>query len=219
MRMAALMKQRNIQVYTRLYRSGRRRSDPPTHRANCQPARHAEHVALAPLRCGRIRHRLESAIERKDGPVSVGLSRQNLPHQNRSEQLADAAKGGLCAASFETGEQHAILIATGSEVPCHGCCRKARNQRQERIRCLHAKRGFLPQAIRCLSGICTACCRAQARCRGNRPCRLLVSRFVGLDGAVVGMTTFGESAPGDVLMKQFGFTVDNVVATVQGLFA
>jgi transketolase len=157
----------------------------------------------------------KAAIERDNGPSALVFSRQGLPHQSRDEQqLADIARGGYILRDVE-GTPDAILIATGSEV---GLAMDAADQ-------LAAKN----VQVRVVSMPCTELfCQQDANYRetvlpSDVLARVAVEalhadywyKFVGLDGRVVGMTTFGESAPAGDLMRHFGFTVDNVVSTVE----
>lgn len=221
MRMAALMKQRNIQVYT--HDSIGLGEDGPTH----QPIEQIANLRGTPNMslwrpCDAVESAIawKAAIERKDGPSALIFSRQNLPHQNRSEQqLADAAKGGYVLRPFAAGEQHAILIATGSEVSLamDAAEKLAASGKNVSVVSMPSVDFFLKQSAAYQESVLPAAVRKRVAVEAAHADYWY--RFVGLDGAVVGMTTFGESAPGDVLMKQFGFTVDNVVATVQVLFA
>jgi transketolase len=217
LRMAALMKLRNIFVYT--HDSIGLGEDGPTHQAVEQ---------TATLRCipnmdlWRPCDTVESAvawacaIERSDGPSCLLFSRQNVAFQKRDAQtLADISRGGYVL-SRETGALKAVIIATGSEVPL------AMGAQAEL-----AKLGI---AARVVSMPCTRrfdCQDAAYRADVLPPkvARVAVEagiteywrKYVGLDGAVVGIDTFGESAPAGELFKHFGFTVENVVAQVKSV--
>lgn len=217
-RMAALMKQQSIFVFT--HDSIGQGEDGPTH----QPVEQMANLRLTPnLNSWRPCDAAESAtawkesLLYKDGPSALVFSRQGLDAQPRTdEQLANIARGGYilndCA-----GEPEAIVIATGSEV---GIAAKAVAQLQA-----------AGKAVRLVSMPSTEVFDAQdADYResvlpisvGNRVAVEALHqdfwyKYVGLEGAVIGMSTFGESAPGAELMEHFGFTVDNVVSTVSEL--
>ncbi|QFU77592.1 transketolase [Halioglobus maricola] len=215
-RMAALMKQQSIFVFT--HDSIGLGEDGPTH----QPVEQVASLRTTPnMNTWRPCDTVESAVawkvavERKDGPSSLIFSRQGLPHQDRdAAQLADIARGGYVLKACE-GTPDAIVIATGSEV--HLAMEAA-----ERLE-------SAGKQIRVVSMPCTEIFAAQdaayreAVLPSDVLARVAVEalhadywyKFVGLDGRVVGMTSFGESAPAGDLFKEFGFTVDNVVAAVE----
>ena len=217
-RMAALMKQQSIFVYT--HDSIGLGEDGPTH----QPVEQLTSLRTTPNMhawrpCDTVESAVswKSAIERKDGPTSLIFSRQGLAPQPRNEdQLNNIARGGYILQDCAV-EPDAILIATGSEV---GLAVNAAEQ-------LTAA----GKNIRVVSMPCAEIFCAQDADYRQQVLPIEVAtrvaveaahedywyKFVGLEGAVVGMSTFGESAPGDELMKEFGFTVENVVDTVQQL--
>jgi transketolase len=160
----------------------------------------------------------KAAIERKDGPSALIFSRQNLPHQARNEQqLADAAKGGYVLRPFAAGAQQALIIATGSEVglAMDAAEKLAAAGKNVSVVSMPSVDVFLKQSAVYQESVLPSAVRKRVAVEAAHADYWY--RFVGLDGAVVGMTTFGESAPGDALMKHFGFTVDNVVAAVERL--
>ena len=217
-RMSALMKLRNIFVYT--HDSIGQGEDGPTHQPievlatlrmtpnmdTWRPADAAESAAA-----------WKSAIERKSGPTSLVFSRQNLDHIERTpEQVAQIARGGYVLVD-SVGEPDAILIATGSEVGVTVKAAAALKAKGRNVRVVSMpstsvfdqqdaayKESVLPLSVLARVAVETAHVDYWAK-------------YVGLDGAVVGMTTFGESAPGPALMEHFGFTVDNIVNTVEDL--
>ncbi len=215
-RMAALMKQPTIFVYT--HDSIGLGEDGPTH----QPVEQMTALRSTPnMQAWRPCDSVESAvcwkaaIERTDGPSALVFSRQSLPHQPRNEQqLADIGKGGYVLRETSAAPD-AILIATGSEV--HLAMTAAEQLAAKGVQ------------VRVVSMPCAELFSAQdaayreAVLPSDVLARVAVEalhadfwyKFVGLDGRVVGMTSFGESAPGEDLMQHFGFTVDNVVATVE----
>ncbi|WP_045049233.1 transketolase-like TK C-terminal-containing protein, partial [Rouxiella chamberiensis] len=145
------------------------------------------------------------------------FSRQNLTQQPRSaEQLANVARGGYVLKDCE-GTPEVILIATGSEVgiTVEAADKLAAAGTRVRVVSLPSTDAFdaqdeayresvLPKAV-------------SARVAVEAGIADYWYKYVGLNGAIVGMTTFGESAPADLLFKEFGFTVDNVVAKAQSL--
>ncbi|WP_461520971.1 transketolase [Porticoccus sp.] len=217
-RMAALMKQKCIFVYT--HDSIGLGEDGPTH----QPVEQLTALRSTPnLHTWRPCDTVESAvcwkqaIVRKDGPSALIFSRQSLvPMSRNKEQLANVQRGGYVLKDCD-GKPQAILIATGSEV---GLAMDAAGE-------LRAK-GI---AVRVVSMPCAEVFDAQDSAYRDSVLppqvrvRIAVEaghkdywyKYVGLDGRVVGMSTFGESAPGDQLMKQFGFTVENVVEAVNAV--
>ena len=217
LRMAALMKLRNIFVYT--HDSIGLGEDGPTHQAVEQTAtlRYIPNMDLW-RPCDTVESAVAwaSAIERRNGPSCLLFSRQNVAFQKRDTQtLADISRGGYVL-SREAGALKAIIIATGSEVPL------AMGAQAEL-----ATHGV---AARVVSMPCTQLFdRQNAVYRTdvlppNIP-RVAIEagvtdywrKYVGLDGAVVGIDTFGESAPAGELFKHFGFTVENVVAQVKAV--
>lgn len=217
-RMAALMQQQSILVYT--HDSIGQGEDGPTHQPIEQIANLRSTPNMSVWRpCDSVESAVawKSAIERSVGPTSLIFSRQGLPHQARSaDQLVNIARGGYVLQDCE-GEPEAIVIATGSEV---GICRDAvtaLNADGAKVRLVSLpsvdvfesqdpayQESVLPNAVRTRVAVEAAGADYWAK-------------FVGLDGKVIGMQTFGESAPGGELMAHFGFTSDNVVNTVRSL--
>jgi transketolase len=215
LRMAALMKLRNVFVFT--HDSIGLGEDGPTHQAIEQVASLRLIPNMAVWRpCDTVETAAAwgAALERKDGPTCLILSRQNVAFQKRSEgQLALIARGGYVL-SEAAGAPRAVILATGSEVPLAMEAQK-----------LLAGAGI---AVRVVSMPCTSAFdrqdaeyRAQVLPRGLP--RVAVEagvsdgwrKYVGLDGAVVGIDTFGESAPAGELFKHFGFTAANVADAVK----
>ena len=220
-RMAALMKQRNIQVYT--HDSIGLGEDGPTH----QPIEQIASLRCTPnLSTWRPCDAVESAvawkyaIERQDGPSALIFSRQNLPHQARSdEQLANISRGGYVLRPFAEGAPDAVIIATGSEVgiAMDAAAKLADEGRNVSVVSMPSVDAFLSQSAEYRESVLPAAVRKRVAVEAAHADYWY--KFVGLDGAVIGMTRFGESAPGDLLMKHFGFTADNVASTVKGLLA
>lgn len=218
LRMAALMKQRAIFVYT--HDSIGLGEDGPTH----QPVEQIASLRLTPNMstwrpCDQVESAIawKHAIERTDGPTSLIFSRQNLAQMDRSaQQLADTAKGGYVLKDC-AGTPELILIATGSEVELAVAAYEQ----------LTAK----GRAVRVVSLPCTDVFDAQSAEYKESVLPMSVTKrvaieagiadywykYVGFGGKIIGMTTFGESAPAELLFKEFGFTVENVVATAESL--
>lgn len=218
LRMAALMKQRVVCVFT--HDSIGLGQDGPTH----QPVEHAASLRLMPNMtvwrpCDTVETAAAwaSAIERRDGPTSLLLSRDPLPFQQRSAgQIAAIARGGYVIADATGGAPRAVIIATGSEVAIALAAQQAL-----------AAAGV---AVRVVSMPCTsvfdrqdAAYRDSVLPRGVP--RVAVEagvtdywrKYVGLEGAVIGIDRYGESAPAGELYRFFGITAENVAAAVRGV--
>lgn len=211
-RMSALMKQRVIHVYT--HDSIGLGEDGPTH----QPIEQIASLRGTPnLNTWRPSDTVEtaiawkSALERKDGPTALILSRQNLPFQSRTEaQIQDAAKGGYVLAQ-EKGELKAIIIATGSEV---SIAMDAYAQLEGvRVVSMPCAELFMTQDAAYREAVLPASIRARVAVEAAHVDYWW--KFVGLDGKVIGMTTYGESAPAKDLFQHFGITSQAVIEAVQ----
>ncbi|PQJ42835.1 transketolase [Vibrio campbellii] len=220
MRMAALMKIQNIQVYT--HDSIGLGEDGPTH----QPVEQIASLRLTPnMSTWRPCDQVESAvawklaIERKDAPSALIFSRQNLAQQERTaEQVADIAKGGYILKDSD-GKPELILIATGSEVEL---AVKAAEQltaegKKVRVVSMPATDTFDKQDAAYRESVLPS--DVTARIAVEAGIADFWYKYVGFDGRIIGMTTFGESAPADQLFEMFGFTVENVVNTAKELLA
>ncbi|WP_064601984.1 transketolase [Photobacterium sp. J15] len=220
MRMAALMKVQNIQVYT--HDSIGLGEDGPTH----QPVEQIASLRLTPnMSTWRPCDQVESAvawkfaIERKDGPTSLIFSRQNLAQQERSEaQVADIAKGGYILKDCE-GKPELILIATGSEVELatEAYAQLTAEGRKVRVVSMPATDVFDKQDAAYREAVLPS--DVTARVAIEAGIADFWYKYVGFDGRIIGMTTFGESAPAGELFKMFGFTTENVVETAKELLA
>ncbi|MGF6126650.1 transketolase [Pseudomonas frederiksbergensis] len=217
-RMASLMKKRVVFVYT--HDSIGLGEDGPTH----QPVEQLTSLRSTPnLNTWRPADAVESAvcwklaIERKDGPSALIFSRQNLQHQERDAgQIADIARGGYVLKDC-AGEPELILISTGSEV---GLAVQAYDKLTEQGR-----------KVRVVSMPCTSVFDAQDAGYKQEVLPLQVSariaieaahadywyKYVGLEGRVIGMTTYGESAPAPALFEEFGFTLENILGQAEEL--
>ncbi|MBC5849434.1 transketolase [Vibrio metschnikovii] len=220
MRMAALMKIQNIQVYT--HDSIGLGEDGPTH----QPVEQIASLRLTPnMSTWRPCDQVESAvawklaIERKDGPSALIFSRQNLAQQPRTAvQVADIAKGGYILKDC-AGKPELILIATGSEVEL---AVKAAEQltaegKQVRVVSMPSTDAFDKQDAAYREAVLPA--DVTKRIAIEAGIADFWYKYVGFGGKIIGMTTFGESAPADQLFKMFGFTTENVVKTANELLA
>ncbi|MGH1448577.1 MAG: transketolase [Pseudomonadaceae bacterium] len=217
-RMSALMKIRVLYVFT--HDSIGLGEDGPTH----QPVEQLTSLRSTPnLDTWRPADTVEAAVawkysvERKAGPSALIFSRQNLPHQLRdNETEAAIARGGYILKACE-GEPQLILIATGSEV---GLAMQA-----------HSKLTEQGYRVRVVSMPCTSVFDQQDAEYRQAVLPLEVGariaieaghadfwyKYVGLDGRVIGMNTFGESAPASALFEEFGFTVENILAAADEL--
>ncbi|MCP3668810.1 MAG: transketolase [Gammaproteobacteria bacterium] len=217
LRMAALMKQRSIFVYT--HDSIGLGEDGPTH----QPIEQIPTLRMIPNMdvwrpCDAVETAVawKSAVEKDDGPSCLIFSRQGLAHQPRSdEQIANIAKGGYVVADCDDTPD-AIVVATGSEVDL---AVKAAAASDKKVRVVSMpntslfdaqdaayKESVLPAAVTARVAVEAAVSEAWYK-------------YVGLNGKVIGMDRFGESAPAGQLFEEFGFTVDNVVAAINEVSA
>jgi len=213
------MKQRSIFVYT--HDSIGLGEDGPTH----QPVEQIASLRLTPnMSTWRPCDQVESAvawkhaIERKDGPTALIFSRQNLAQMDRTaQQLADVAKGGYVLKDA-AGTPDLILIATGSEVELAMAAATELEGKGRKVRVVSIpatdlfdaqsaeyKESVLPSAV-------------TRRVAVEAGIADYWYKYVGLNGKIVGMRSFGESAPAELLFKEFGFTVENVVAQAESLF-
>ncbi|CAK1805129.1 transketolase 1 [Vibrio crassostreae] len=220
MRMAALMKVQNIQVYT--HDSIGLGEDGPTH----QPVEQIASLRLTPnMSTWRPCDQVESAvawklaIERKDGPTSLIFSRQNLAQQDRdAAQVANIAKGGYILKDCE-GKPELILIATGSEVELavNAAAELTAEGKKVRVVSMPATDAFDKQDAEYRESVLPS--DVTARIAVEAGIADFWYKYVGFGGKIIGMTTFGESAPAGELFKMFGFTTENVVNTAKELLA
>jgi len=217
-RMSALMGIQNIFVYT--HDSIGQGEDGPTH----QPIEQLTNLRTTPnLTTWRPCDATESAVawkaavQSQKSPSALIFSRQGLPAMTRNQaQVSDIAKGGYILQDCD-GTPEVILIATGSEVALAVDSAKALTEQGKKVRVVSMpstnifdaqtsdyKEYVLPASV--IKRVAIEAAHVD-----------FWAKYVGLNGAVVGMTTFGESAPGNVLLEHFGFTVDNVINTVNSL--
>ena len=218
LRMAALMKIRSVFVYT--HDTIGLGEDGPTH----QPVEQLASLRLTPNMetwrgCDQVEVAVawQQAIERKDGPTSLVLTRQPLAQQPRTAaQLAEIARGGYVLSDCD-GQPEMILISAGSEIELVVSAAKALTEEGRKVRVVSLpcterfdnqdaayKESVLPKAVRKRLAV-------EASIAG------FWERYVGLNGKGIGMTSFGESAPANVLFKHFGFTPENVLAQAREL--
>ena len=218
-RMAALMRQRVIFVYT--HDSIGLGEDGPTH----QPVEQLTALRSTPnLETWRPCDTVESAVAwkmavmRDAGPAALIFSRQTLPHQDRAAEGVKAIERGGYTLISETGELDAIIIATGSEVGIAVAAAQtlAEKGRGIRVVSMPCAERFMAQEVTYRESILPSDVLARVAVEAAHADYWY--KFVGLDGRVVGMQSFGESAPGGELMAHFGFTVENVVAAVEDVF-
>jgi transketolase len=216
LRMAALMRLRSIFVFT--HDSIGLGEDGPTH----QPVEHAMSLRLIPnMDVWRPCDLLETAVswraavERRNGPTSLLLSRQNLPAQRDDGDRAGlAARGGYVLVDAPTGEPDLVLIATGSEVTLAIKAKEILSGQGVSVRVvsmpsttvfdrqdLAYRRSVLPDGVK--------------RIAIEAGATALWWKYVGLDGAVIGMDGFGESAPASALFPHFGFTAERIAETAR----
>ena len=218
LRMAALMRQRNLFVFT--HDSIGLGEDGPTH----QPVEHLASLRLIPnLRVWRPCDAVESqvawqqAIEYRQGPTALVFSRQSCPHQARNAtQIAAIRRGGYILRDTP-GTPDALLLATGSEIglAMDAAERLAASGVAVRVVSMPCAEAFEAQDADYRAHVLPAAVTRRVAVEAAHP--LYWKAYVGLQGRVVGLDRFGESAPAGTLMTYFGFTVDNVVATVQDL--
>ena len=215
-RMAALMKQRAIYVFT--HDSVGLGEDGPTH----QPVEQLTAMRSTPnLDTWRPCDAVESAIAwkqailRSDGPSALVFSRQTLPHQvGAAERVSDVARGAYILRE-EQGELEAVIIATGSEVALaiEAAEKLSAAGRGVRVVSMPCAEVFERQDVEYRESVLPSHLLARVAVEASH--QDWWYKYVGLDGRVVGMNSFGESAPGPVLMKEFGFTVENVIEAVE----
>jgi len=216
-RMAALMHQPNILVYT--HDSIGLGEDGPTH----QPIEQMANLRLTPnMRTWRPCDTVESAVSwkkaivRQDGPSALIFSRQGLPCMERGDaQLAEIEKGGYTLLQTGEGTPDAIIIATGSEVELAVNAAKALTGKTIRVVSMPCVEEFLAQDREYQESVLPSSVRA--RVAVEAAIADYWYRFVGLDGKVVGMNSFGASAPAGDLFKHFNITAEAVQQAVESL--
>ena len=215
LRMAALMSIQHIEVFT--HDSIGLGEDGPTH----QPVEQTATLRMIPRMsvwrpCDAVETAVawKAAVQKKNGPTSLILSRQNLEHQDRSdEQIANIAKGGYVLKDSD-GAPEVIVIATGSEVGLAMAAAEA-SGKNVRVVSMPATDVFDSQDDAYRESVLPSSCTARVAVEAG--VRDFWRKYVGLNGVVVGIDTFGESAPASDLFKHFGFTVENVASAINSV--
>jgi transketolase len=219
LRMSALIPANVVHVFT--HDSIGLGEDGPTH----QPIEHLASLRYIPNNhvwrpCDAVESAVawKRAIERRDGPSCLIFSRQNLQHQLRTEQqVADIARGGYVLLDSPDASFDLILIATGSEVEL--AMQAARQLidagRKPRVVSMPCPNVFDAQPLEWREGVLPSWCRKRVAIEAG------VSdywrKYVGLDGAVIGIDSFGASAPAEKLFPHFGFTLERALAIALAL--
>jgi len=216
-RMSALMKQRVIYVFT--HDSIGLGEDGPTH----QPVEQTATLRMIPnidvwRPCDTVETMVAwtSAVEKRTGPSALCLSRQNLPFVARDAATIEAIKRGGYVIAEAKGAPKAVLIATGSEVDLALKAQAALAEKNIHVRVV---------SMPCTNTFDRQDAAYKASVLGKGVPRVAVEagvtdgwwKYVGTEGKVVGLDRFGESAPAGVLFKEFGFTVANIVSTVESV--
>lgn len=218
LRMAALMKQRTIAVLT--HDSIGQGEDGPTHQPieNTAGLRYIPNMDVwRPADSVEVAVAWTCAVERMDGPTSLVLSRQGIPGRKHETSDFDAIrKGAYVLSEAKGGKADVILIATGSEVDLAAKAQEALAEEgiNARVVSMPSTNVFDRQDQAYKDSVLTPGVKRVSVEAGVTD---FWRKYVGLEGGTVGIDTFGESAPGGVLMKHFGFTVENVVKTVKSV--
>ena len=216
LRMAALMKIQSIFVFT--HDSIGLGEDGPTHQAIEQIPTLRLIPGMSVWRpCDTVESAVcwKDAIDRRDGPSCLIFSRQGLPYQTRtSEQIANISKGGYVLKDCD-GTPEAIIIATGSEVALAMGAAEELADRKIRVVSMPSTTAFDAQDEAYRESVLPS--GVTARVAVEAAVTDGWYKYVGLNGKVVGINRFGESAPAGVLFKEFGFTVENVVKAVNSV--
>jgi transketolase len=216
LRMAALMKVQSIFVFT--HDSIGLGEDGPTHQAIEQIPTLRMIPGMSVWRpCDTVESAVcwQDAIERRNGPSCLIFSRQGLPYQTRTgEQIASIRKGGYILKDCE-GTPEAIIIATGSEVALAMGAAEELADRKIRVVSMPSTTAFDAQDEAYRESVLPS--GVTARVAVEAAVTDGWYKYVGLNGKVIGINRFGESAPAGVLFKEFGFTVENVVKAVNSV--
>jgi transketolase len=217
LRMAALMKIQSIFVYT--HDSIGLGEDGPTH----QPVEQIPTLRMIPNMdlwrpCDAVETAVawKAAVEKRNGPSCLIFSRQGLAHQQRSDaQIADIAKGGYVIVDCD-GTPDAIVIATGSEVDL-AVKAAAQSDKKVRVVSMPNTKAFDEQDAAYQESVLPAA--VTARVAVEAAVTDAWYKYVGINGKVIGINHFGESAPAGELFKEFGFTAENVLAAINEVTA
>jgi transketolase len=218
-RMSALIPAHAIHVYT--HDSIGLGEDGPTH----QPIEHLASLRLIPHNdvwrpCDAVESAVswKAAVEKREGPSCLIFSRQTLPHQPRNdEQVGQIGFGAYVLSDPASAKFDAILIATGSEVHLAMEAMRVLQQKDIAVRVVSmpCAEVFDRQPLAYREGVLPSWCRKRVAIEAG--VTAYWRKYVGLDGAVIGIDRFGASAPAEALFPYFGFTVDEVVGAVQRL--
>lgn len=220
LRMAALMELRNVFVFT--HDSIGLGEDGPTH----QPVEHVQSLRIMPnMRVWRPCDTVETAVAWRDalentsGPTSLVLTRQGLPHQPRSKDQVEAIRHGGYVLRDCDGTPELILIATGSEVPLAMAAAEAMAAagREVRVVSMPCTEAFDEQSEDYRASVLPPSVTARVAIEAGVTDGWW--RYVGTGGRVIGMSSFGASAPADELFRHFGFSKDNVIKVASELLA
>jgi len=213
-RMAALMKQRVIFVYT--HDSIGLGEDGPTH----QPVEQLTALRSTPnLNTWRPCDTVESAvawkhaIESKQSPSALIFSRQNLPHQQRSAEQVNAIAKGAYILKDCAGTPDLIIIATGSEVGLAMQTAEKFSNKKVRVVSMPCAEVFEQQDAAYRESVLPKAVTQRVAIEACH--RDFWYKYVGLNGVIIGMSSFGESAPAEALFKHFGFSVEQIVTTIR----
>jgi transketolase len=215
-RMAALMGVRNVLVYT--HDSIGQGEDGPTH----QPIEHLASLRMTPnMSVWRPADGVETvvawraAVERRHGPTALVLSRQSLPHQSRDDVQIDSISRGAYILRDSGGEPVLIIIATGSEVGIAVTAFDTLSASGLAVRVVSMPSAdvFEAQDQAYQQAVLPSACSKRLAVEAAQSSYWW--KWVGLEGRIIGLTSFGESGPGSAVMTHFGFTADNIVATAK----
>ena len=215
-RMAALMGVRNVLVYT--HDSIGQGEDGPTH----QPIEHLASLRMTPnMSVWRPADGVETvvawraAVERRHGPTALVLSRQSLPHQSRDDVQIDLISRGAYILRDSGEEPALIIIATGSEVGIAVTAFDTLSASGLAVRVVSMPSAdvFEAQDQAYQQAVLPSACSKRLAVEAAQSSYWW--KWVGLEGRIIGLTSFGESGPGSAVMTHFGFTADNIVATAK----
>jgi len=218
LRMAALMKVHSIFVYT--HDSIGLGEDGPTHQAVEQTATLRMIPRMSVWRpCDAVESAVawKAAIDRAGGPSCLIFSRQNLKHMTRSAEQIESIRRGAYVLSDCAGTPEAIIIGTGSEVAMAMDAAKALTEKGRKVRVVSMPSTDVFDAQDAAYRESVLPSGVTARVAGEAGVTDYWRKYVGLNGKVVGLDTFGESAPADQVYKHFGITADSVVKAVESL--
>ena len=218
LRMAALMKQRNIFVLT--HDSIGLGEDGPTH----QSVEQAATLRLVPNMsvwrpCDAVETAVawKAALENRDGPTCLLLSRQSLPCMERSAEQLDAIERGAYVLVEPEGEPELLIIATGSEVAIAAEAARQLNGNGSSVRVVSmpSTDAFDSQPEEYREQVLPTACRRRVAVEAGIPDYW--RKYVGLDGRILGVPTFGESAPGGAVFEHFGINAEGLIRLVETL--